>query len=100
MNVFAVTSPLFYFYIKRYFIMRTQKSNLISPAELEFLAFIQFYDVNNLIQSLKTIHELALYHTDVCMDTPEKEALFNVKMLWEELEEVKKGSLLPSNVKK
>lgn len=34
------------------------------------------------------IHDLAVYHTDLPVDTTEKMALFNIKILWESLEEL------------
>lgn len=36
------------------------------------------------------IHDLALYHTDLPVDTTEKMALFNIKILWESLEELRR----------
>ena len=38
----------------------------------------------------KMIHDFALYHTDLCFDTEEKIALFNLKFLWEGLEQLGK----------
>ncbi|MCF2504807.1 hypothetical protein L0663_15545 [Dyadobacter sp. CY107] len=37
-------------------------------------------------QSLKMIHDLALYHSDVLFGIAEKSALFDLKALWEGFE--------------
>jgi len=72
--------------------MRTsngQKAHLkgkhLNPVEQEFIGNIKFQGIEELVSSLKMIHDFALYHTDLCFDTAEKTALFNLKFLWEEL---------------
>ncbi|WP_082217170.1 hypothetical protein [Dyadobacter psychrophilus] len=39
-------------------------------------------------RSLKMVHDLALYHSDVPFDTAEKSAHFDVKVLWEGFEKM------------
>ena len=63
----------------------------LNSSQLEFIDFIQFHGIDEFIQSLKLIHDLALYHTDVCFDTKEKNALFNLKILWEGLKGLAKS---------
>ena len=63
----------------------------LNTADAEFLDFVKFHGIGEFIKSLKMIHDFALYHTDLCFDTKEKIALFNLKMLWEELEVLKKS---------
>lgn len=64
----------------------------LNSSEKEFLDFIKFHGVGEFIKSLKMIHDFALYHTDLCFDTDEKSALFDLKILWEGLEQIKKKS--------
>lgn len=64
--------------------------NLVSVPEKEFIEHIKFHGINEFIDSLKMIHDFALYHTDLCFDTDEKYALFNLKILWESLEKIEK----------
>ena len=60
------------------------KKNL-KDAQEEFLAFITFHGIEELCQSLQLIHDLALYHSYICFDNHEKSALYNVKILSEQL---------------
>jgi len=62
----------------------------LNPIEQEFIGNLKFQGIEELIESLKMIHDFALYHTDLCLDTPEKIALFNLKFLWEGLEQLGK----------
>jgi hypothetical protein len=102
---FAVTSPLLL--TLTHFNMRTsngQSVNLINPpiqtpvgvrkppkkvkvsltsTQAEFIDFVLFHGVKDLSKSLKLVHDLALYHSDVMVDETEKIALFDLKLLWE-----------------
>jgi predicted aldo/keto reductase-like oxidoreductase len=62
----------------------------LSSTEKEFFDYIKFHGINEFIDSLKMIHDFALYHTDLCFDTKEKKALFDFKILWEGLEQMAK----------
>ncbi|MBL6447920.1 hypothetical protein JMN32_16510 [Fulvivirga sp. 29W222] len=62
--------------------------NTLIPAEQEFISCIKLLGVDELIFSLKMIHNLALYHTELVIDQEEKNALFNLKILWEELQKL------------
>ncbi|MCE7062371.1 hypothetical protein [Dyadobacter sp. CY343] len=44
--------------------------------------------LSRIIQSLKMIHDLALYHSDIPFDQAKKSALFDLKVLWEGLEQM------------
>jgi hypothetical protein len=55
----------------------------LTPTQAEFIDFVLFHGVNDLSKSLKLVHDLALYHSDVIVDKNEKSALFDVKLLWE-----------------
>ena len=63
----------------------------LNSVEREFIGNLKFQGIEELVNSLKMIHDFALYHTDLCFDTEEKVALFNLKILWEELEQLRKS---------
>lgn len=60
------------------------------PAQAEFLDFIMFNGITELSKSLKLIHDLALYHSDIPIDEVEKSALFDLKILLENFEKILK----------
>lgn len=61
-------------------------SDSFNSAEEEFFDYIKFHGIEEFINSLKMVHDFALYHTDLCFDTKEKKALFDLKILWEGFE--------------
>jgi len=63
----------------------------LNSVEKEFIGNLKFHGIEELVKSLKMIHDFALYHTDLCFDTEEKIALFNLKILWEGLEQLGKS---------
>ncbi len=63
----------------------------LNSVEQEFIGNLKFQGIEEIIESLKMIHDFALYHTDLCFDTEEKIALFNLKFLWEGLEQLGKS---------
>lgn len=70
-------------------------SNVGSPltsSQAEFLYLIECQGYRELSSSLKVIHDLALYHSDVPLDQVEKSALFDLKVLWEGFERMAKGA--------
>jgi hypothetical protein len=67
---------------------KINEAKRFSETQIELLDFIQFYGPKELCKSLKQIHDLALYHSDIPFDKDEKIALFDLKMLWEALENV------------
>ena len=72
-------------------VIESKIPNSLNSSEAEFLDFVKFHGIDDFIKSLKMIHDFALYHTDLCFDTQEKNALFNLKVLWEGLETLGKS---------
>lgn len=65
----------------------------LTSTEVEFIDSIKLYGIDECIRSLKTLHNLALYHTtELCLSTKETTALFGLKLLWEGLEDIQKTS--------
>jgi hypothetical protein len=61
-------------------------SNVGAPlthSQAEFWYLIECQGYKELAHSLKMVHDLALYHSDVPFDTAEKSALFDVNLLVE-----------------
>jgi len=58
----------------------------LTASQAEFLYLIECQGCQELSRSLKMIHDLALYHSDVPFDQAEKSALFDLKVLWEGFE--------------
>ena len=48
-------------------------------------------DIPTMTRSLQLVFDLALYHTDEVIDTPQKEALYQVNFLRKELEALGKS---------
>lgn len=68
----------------------SKRLNPVNVPEKEFIDLIMFHGVTELSKSLKLIHDLALYHSDVSFNENEKSALFDLKILWESLEKMEK----------
>ncbi|PKV52231.1 hypothetical protein ATE84_4338 [Aquimarina sp. MAR_2010_214] len=66
-------------------------STSLNSSEAEFLDYIKFHGISEFVKSLKMIHDFALYHTDLCFDKDEKSALYNLKILWEGMEQITKS---------
>lgn len=64
----------------------SRRLTLVTEVEKEFIELIHLTGIQDMIGSLKMIHDLALYHTDICFGAVEKNTLFNLKMLWEGME--------------
>ena len=60
----------------------------VSKSQKEFLEYLKFHGLKQLSESLRLIHDLALYHSDVCFNEDEKSALFDLKILWEGFERI------------
>ena len=60
----------------------------VSQSQIEFLDYLLFSGLGQLSRSLKLIHDLALYHSDVSFNEEERSALFDLKMLWEAFERI------------
>jgi hypothetical protein len=60
----------------------------LTDSQAEFWYLVECQGCKELAHSLKMIHDLALYHSDVPFDTAEKTALFDLKVLWEGFEKM------------
>ncbi|WP_215232125.1 hypothetical protein [Dyadobacter linearis] len=60
----------------------------LTESQAEFWYLIECQGCRELAHSLKMIHDLALYHSDIPFDQKEKSALFDLKVLWEGLEQM------------
>ena len=58
------------------------------PSQAELIDMIMFEGATELSKSLKLIHDLALYHSDVGINEVEKSALFSLKILMENFERI------------
>jgi hypothetical protein len=106
---FAVTSPFYFTQI--HFTMQTSNGpgvdsnkNSVNPtndarhasnvgdplteSQAEFWYLVECQGCKELAHSLKMVHDLALYHSDIPFDTAEKSALFDLKVLWEGFEKM------------
>lgn len=66
-------------------------SNVSAPltqSQAEFWYLVESQGCKELAHSLRMVHDLALYHSDVPFATAEKSALFDVKVLWEGFEKM------------
>ncbi|MCE6988626.1 hypothetical protein [Dyadobacter sp. CY323] len=66
-------------------------SNVRAPlteSQAEFWYLVECQGCKELAHSLKMIHDLALYHSDIPFDAEEKSALFDLKVLWEGFEKM------------
>lgn len=66
-------------------------SNVNTPltqSQTEFWYLVESQGCKELAHSLKMVHDLALYHSDIPFDTAEKSALFDLKVLWEGFEKM------------
>ena len=60
----------------------------LTQSQADFLYIVDCQGCRELYQSLKMIYDLALYHSDIPFDQAEKSALFDLKVLWEGLEQM------------
>ena len=66
-------------------------SNISTPlvqSQAEFWYLVESQGCKELAHSLRMIHDLALYHSDVPFNAEEKSALFDLKVLWEGFEKM------------
>ncbi|MGW9686849.1 hypothetical protein [Flagellimonas sp. 2504JD1-5] len=61
-------------------------SNL-SPAQLKLLQYVDALDGPDRVKALKWVHDIALYESREPLYEEEKEALYQVKVLWELIED-------------
>jgi len=63
-------------------------SSTITSAEADILYLIDTQGSRELARSLRMIHDMALYHSDIPFEEPQKSALYDMKLLWEGLEKM------------
>ena len=96
-----------FFHLLLHFIMRTsnglcQCNSCMAKQQLNALNFTPQFreevkklfsaiDIPTMTRSLQLVFDLALYHTDEVIDTPQKEALYQVNFLRKELEALGKS---------
>lgn len=60
----------------------------LTQSQAEFWYLVESQGCKELAHSLRMVHDLALYHSDVPFNTEEKSALFDLKVLWEGFEKM------------
>jgi len=60
----------------------------MTDSQAAFWYLVKCQGCKELAHSLRTIHDLALYHSDIPFDTAEKSASFDLKVLWEGFEKM------------
>ena len=63
-------------------------SQMLSPAQTQLLDYTDALDGPDLVQSLKLLHNIAVYHSSEPLDEAEKDALYSIKVLWEYIERI------------
>ena len=63
----------------------SKTTKLLTSGEVEMLEFLNDLDRPDLVKSLKLIHDCAIYHSFVSLDTEEKTALYDMRILWEKM---------------
>jgi len=64
----------------------SKTSKLLTSAEIDLLEYVGHLDRMDLVNSLKLIHDFAIYHSSIPFDDDEKTALYDVRVLWEKIE--------------
>lgn len=61
-------------------------SRMLTQEQIELLEFADYLDGPDLVKSLKLVHDVVRYHSREPIDEAGKDALFNLKVLWECIE--------------
>jgi hypothetical protein len=72
--------------------MKNEMENQYTPAQIELIEMVIFNDALDLANDLMLIHDIALYHSDYCIDEKEKTALYQLKQLSGLLKQISKES--------
>ena len=64
-------------------------SQMLTPAQIKLLEFANYLDAPDMVESLKLLHDITIYHSSEPIDEAEKDALFSIKGLWECIERIK-----------
>ena len=70
--------------------VKNEITNQYAPAQLELLEMIVLNDALELAEELMLIHDIALYHSDYCINKEEKTALYQLKQMSEILTQISK----------
>jgi hypothetical protein len=71
--------------------MRTENdSNSLTPAEVALLEFIRDSEAGYLAKTLRTVHDMALYHSEIPIEEKEKTELLHMKLLADAIAHIEK----------
>ncbi|MEX0315859.1 MAG: hypothetical protein AB3N18_16895 [Allomuricauda sp.] len=59
----------------------------LSPGQLKLLQYVDALDGRDRVKALKWVHDIAIYESNEPLFRAEKEALYQVKVLWQLIEE-------------
>lgn len=62
-----------------------------TPAQCKLLNYVDYLDAPDRIKALRLVHDIAVYHSEEPLEWEEKQALYQVKVLWELITEIKEG---------
>ncbi|MEX0363325.1 MAG: hypothetical protein AB3N10_20285, partial [Allomuricauda sp.] len=54
-----------------------------SPAQQALLEYVSPLDGPDRVKALKLVHDIVVYHSEEILDGEEKQALYQVKVLWD-----------------
>nr|WP_299386421.1 hypothetical protein [Allomuricauda sp.] len=68
---------------------RMPKDNVpkLTPAQVKLLNYVDALDGPNRVKALKWVHDVVVYDSNEPLYCEEKEALYQVKVLWQLIEE-------------
>ncbi|WP_422350107.1 hypothetical protein [Flagellimonas sp.] len=58
-----------------------------SPAQQALLEYVSPLDGPDRVKALKLVHDIVVYHSEEILDGEEKRALYQVKVLWDLIED-------------
>ena len=64
----------------------TRYVSKLSPAQLKLLQYVDALDGPDRVKALKWVHDMAIYESNEPLYEEEKEALYQVKVLWQLIE--------------
>ncbi|WP_422349504.1 hypothetical protein [Flagellimonas sp.] len=59
----------------------------LTPAQVKLLQYVDALDGPNRVKALKWVHDVVVYDSNEPLYCEEKEALYQVKVLWQLIEE-------------
>ncbi|MCL6266516.1 hypothetical protein [Flagellimonas myxillae] len=64
-----------------------QHASKLTPAQAKLLQYVDALDGPNRVKALKWVHDVVVYDSNEPLYCKEKEALYQVKVLWQLIEE-------------